>query len=171
LKGGNVPMNVQQSKKGFTIIEVVLVLAIAGLIFLMVFIALPALQSGQRDTARKNDASVIISGINTYAGANRGDFPTIKQLTGSDDGTIKAGNGGYVDNVSSNTVGVTISGNTGSSEDKNLTASDDKILIREKARCGAASKDGVKVTKGSARQYAVILKLEAAGGTYFCQDS
>ncbi|MBQ3261101.1 type II secretion system protein, partial [Candidatus Saccharibacteria bacterium] len=28
-------------KKGFTIIEVVLVLAIAGLIFLMVFIALP----------------------------------------------------------------------------------------------------------------------------------
>ena len=29
---------------GFTIIEVVLVLAIAGLIFLMVFIALPAIQ-------------------------------------------------------------------------------------------------------------------------------
>ena len=33
----------KQTKKGFTIIEVVLVLAIAGLIFLMVFIALPAL--------------------------------------------------------------------------------------------------------------------------------
>ena len=32
-----------QTKKAFTIIEVVLVLAIAGLIFLMVFIALPAL--------------------------------------------------------------------------------------------------------------------------------
>ena len=31
-------------KNGFTIIEVVLVLAIGGLIFLMVFIALPALQ-------------------------------------------------------------------------------------------------------------------------------
>ena len=35
---------------GFTIIEVVLVLAIAGLIFLMVFIALPVLQRSQRDT-------------------------------------------------------------------------------------------------------------------------
>ncbi len=37
-------MNAQQTenKKGFTIIEVVLVLAIAALIFLMVFIALPA---------------------------------------------------------------------------------------------------------------------------------
>ena len=41
--------------KGFTIIEVVLVLAIAGLIFLMVFLALPALQRSQRDTQRKND--------------------------------------------------------------------------------------------------------------------
>ena len=30
--------------KGFTIIEVALVLAIAGLIFLVVFLALPALQ-------------------------------------------------------------------------------------------------------------------------------
>lgn len=36
--------NQNLTKKGFTIIEVVLVLAIAGLIFLMVFLALPALQ-------------------------------------------------------------------------------------------------------------------------------
>lgn len=41
--------------KGFTIIEVVLVLAIAGLIFLMVFIALPALQRSQRNTRRRED--------------------------------------------------------------------------------------------------------------------
>ncbi|MCL2869540.1 prepilin-type N-terminal cleavage/methylation domain-containing protein, partial [Candidatus Saccharibacteria bacterium] len=36
-----------KTRQGFTIIEVVLVLAIAGLIFLMVFIALPALQRSQ----------------------------------------------------------------------------------------------------------------------------
>jgi len=47
------------SKKGFTIIEVVLVLAIAGLIFLMVFVALPALQRSQRDTSRRNDMSRV----------------------------------------------------------------------------------------------------------------
>ena len=49
----------QQAKAGFTIIEVVLVLAIAGLIFLMVFVALPALQRSQRDTARRNDMSRV----------------------------------------------------------------------------------------------------------------
>ena len=47
------------NKQGFTIIEVVLVLAIAGLIFLMVFVALPALQRSQRDTARRNDMSRV----------------------------------------------------------------------------------------------------------------
>ncbi|RKV92712.1 MAG: prepilin-type N-terminal cleavage/methylation domain-containing protein, partial [Candidatus Saccharimonas sp.] len=53
-------MTKQQIKdRGFTIIEVVLVLAIAALIFLMVFIALPALQASQRDTARKSDVSIV----------------------------------------------------------------------------------------------------------------
>ncbi len=54
------------SKKGFTIIEVVLVLAIAGLIFLMVFVVLPALQRFQRDTARRNDMSRVDTSLVQY---------------------------------------------------------------------------------------------------------
>lgn len=50
-------------KQGFTIIEVVLVLAIAGLIFLAIFIALPALQRAQRDQARKNDVGLVADAI------------------------------------------------------------------------------------------------------------
>lgn len=54
------------SKQGFTIIEVVLVLAIAGLIFLMVFVALPALQRSQRDTSRRNDMSRVDTSLVQY---------------------------------------------------------------------------------------------------------
>lgn len=61
--------------KGFTIIEVVLVLAIAGLIFLVVFLALPSLQKSQRDTQRKNDVGRTISAINSYMGNSRGKLP------------------------------------------------------------------------------------------------
>ena len=43
----------RDSKRGFTVIEVALVLAIAGLIFLMVFIALPGLRASQRDAERR----------------------------------------------------------------------------------------------------------------------
>ena len=64
-----------QQKEGFTIIEVVLVLAIAALIMLMVFIAWPALQRSQRDTARKNDQSSIASAIATYRSNNNGVLP------------------------------------------------------------------------------------------------
>lgn len=71
-------MNVPQTSKskGFTIIEVVLVLAIAGLIFLMVFIALPALQRNQRDTQRKNDMSRLQTAIQNSQSNNRGMLPT-----------------------------------------------------------------------------------------------
>ncbi|MBQ6487434.1 type II secretion system protein [Candidatus Saccharibacteria bacterium] len=58
--------NNTNTKQGFTIIEVVLVLAIAGLIFLMVFVALPALQRSQRDTARRNDMSRVDTSLVQY---------------------------------------------------------------------------------------------------------
>ena len=62
--------------KGFTIIEVVLVLAIAGLIFIVVFLALPALQRSQRDNTRKQDIGRFMSQITAYQGNNKGDLPT-----------------------------------------------------------------------------------------------
>lgn len=68
-------MNVQANKKGFTIIEVVLVLAIAGLIFLMVFIALPALQRSQRDTQRRSDLGRVQTAIQNYQTNNRNSLP------------------------------------------------------------------------------------------------
>ena len=65
----------KNDKKGFTIIEVVLVLAIAGLIFLMVFIALPALQRSQRDSQRKTDVGRVLSKIQEYQGNNKNRLP------------------------------------------------------------------------------------------------
>ena len=63
------------NKKGFTIIEVVLVLAIAGLIFLMVFIALPALQRSQRNTQREDDIARFLTAVNDYQTNNSGKTP------------------------------------------------------------------------------------------------
>lgn len=71
------------SRKGFTIIEVVLVLAIGGLIMLMVLIALPALQRNQRDSQRQNDVQRIQSAVLNFQSSNRGAVP--KPLTGDID--------------------------------------------------------------------------------------
>ena len=78
--------NTPQTNPAFTIIEVVLVLAIAGLIFLMVFIALPTSQRNQRDTQRKNDIARIVTQFQNYTANNKGkyvsDDPGNSQLKG-----------------------------------------------------------------------------------------
>ena len=63
-------MKVMRKRKGFTLIEIVLVLAIAGLIMLMVLIALPAMQRAQRNTERKNALSIIIAGMTQWSRHN-----------------------------------------------------------------------------------------------------
>lgn len=73
-------------KKGFTIIEVSLVLAIAGLIFLMVFIALPALRSSQRDSDRREDMISFLDTVKKYQSNNRGTLPGAADSSNLKDG-------------------------------------------------------------------------------------
>jgi prepilin-type N-terminal cleavage/methylation domain-containing protein len=72
-----------KTSSGFTIIEVLIVLAIAGLILLIVFLAVPALQRNQRNTTAKNDAQNILGGIAEYQAANNGQLPTNVAGTGN----------------------------------------------------------------------------------------
>ena len=78
------------TKQGFTIIEVVLVLAIAGLIFLMVFIAWPALQRSQRDTQRRNDYSMLSTAVSNYITNNGGKTTTLATAVDSSNATKAA---------------------------------------------------------------------------------
>ena len=82
------------SYSGFTIIEVALVLAIAGLIFLVVFLALPALQNSQKDTARREDVGRVVSALEEYETDN-GSLPPQSSWYVTD-GSSSAGFSGYV---------------------------------------------------------------------------
>lgn len=156
-------MNAKQTIKGFTIIEVVLVLAIAGLIFLMVFIALPALQAGQRDTARKNDVGVVASAVNSYVSNNKGQYPSSNALLQS-----------YAGDVSTNTVSsqITIAARGTSTS---VTVADGDVKVITGAQCDAPGATGASaahtISAGTTRQFVVVTRLEANGGTAFCQDS
>lgn len=66
----------QKDQKGFTIIEVLIVLAIAGLILLIVFLAVPALQRNSRNTQMKNAVSSVLGGIAEFSSNNNGALPT-----------------------------------------------------------------------------------------------
>ena len=74
-KGAFEMRKLYKKQKGFTIIETMIVLAVAGLIMLIVFLAVPALQRSSRNTQRKNDAGNIVSAITTYTTNNNGTLP------------------------------------------------------------------------------------------------
>lgn len=89
-------MKRNNSRKGFTIIEVALVLAIAGLIFLMVFIALPAVQRTQRDAKRRDDVGRLLTALSKFSTNNRGALPS-GNASGLDWNTAKNADTGATD--------------------------------------------------------------------------
>jgi len=60
---------------GFTIIEVLFVLAIAGVIMLLVFQAIPALERSSRNNQRKQDIATILRAVSQYELRDSGSFP------------------------------------------------------------------------------------------------
>ena len=171
----------QTKKEGFTIIEVVLVLAIAGLIFLMVFIALPALQRNQRDTQRRNDVERAITAIQNYETNNTGKIPDFTASfinsylkTGGDSFTDPAGDDyKFYESVTIDTNGNATYGTEGIAKCDGTTSEGTacnqqvqsanfqagKILAVSNAKC-----DGEKAVYASgARRVAILMKLEGAG--------
>lgn len=75
--------NLRQKKAdGFTIIEVLIVLAIAGIISLIVFQAVPSLTRNARNSNRKNDVNEILSAVSRYQLNHSGTvFPDICSTT------------------------------------------------------------------------------------------
>lgn len=71
----------KRKDSGFTIIEVLVVLAIAGLIMVVVFLAVPNLQRSQRNNARKTDASNVLQNLSEYVGNAGGSLPTASCTT------------------------------------------------------------------------------------------
>lgn len=77
-----------KKEKGFTLIEVVIVLAIAALVILVVLQAVGAANKSNRDTTRKTEAGRIVSLLEQYASNNGGKYPAA--ATTLTDGTHNA---------------------------------------------------------------------------------
>jgi prepilin-type N-terminal cleavage/methylation domain-containing protein len=151
-------MNTQQkNKEGFTIIEVVLVLAIAGLIFLMVFIALPALQRGQRDSQRRNDLSRMQTAINNYQSNNRGALPS--DWPGFKTSYLEAGGDTFIDPSGNNYA--LVAGGTTPPTVAGFESSSPRIYITTAAVCGA--NESLNTTNQGGRKVALQMRLEGGG--------
>lgn len=164
---------IRQSKKekGFTIIEVLIVLAIAGLILLVVFLAVPALQRNSRNTQRSTDVGNVLSAISEYVGNNNGQLPAAGATSGGATGSLTIGASG------SNTVPVSlgyytadnvtiVAGGTGTTANPNDT---DKIVVVRGAVCDTAATNVGGAIAGSSRSVVALYTLET--GSKQCRQS
>lgn len=148
------------SSDGFTIIEVLIVLAIAGLILLIVFLAVPALERNARNTERKNDVSSILSAISEYESNNDGQLPAASGDFSTEFSGEKPKLGYYTTSANvyfnySATALTTAPGDPGSP---------DKVAIYNGAVCNPAN-SAASVTGASARSVIALYDIETSGGT------
>jgi prepilin-type N-terminal cleavage/methylation domain-containing protein len=168
-------MNITNKPKtqGFTIIEVVLVLAIAGLIFLIVFLALPALQRSQRDTQRKQDLSRFMSQLTQYQSNHQGSLPGATAANwNANFVTAYLTNGGQTFNDPSTGVGYSLTVPAALpavgvapvfATDPNLGS----MNVYIGANCNGTNAGGF--AGGNSRDVAVLVKLEQGG--FLCQGN
>ena len=169
-------MNKMDNKKGFTIIEVVLVLAIAALLILMVFIAWPALQRSAKDNQRKEDVGALGTIVGTWRSDHRGVSPTIAQLR------TAAGNRGLniYDTGDKGIVGKSITkettlaavskDGTGNTEPQFNEIPLDKVIYVQSAKCKYDKTSGsASLTKSSNRSAALVYAVSGSGNTPVAQ--
>jgi prepilin-type N-terminal cleavage/methylation domain-containing protein len=148
----------KDNESGFTIIEVVLVLAIAGLIFLIVFLALPQLQRSRRDTQRKNDAGRMLAALENAAGNSNGNYPTSNTLlTAWETAYLTTGEYNDPDGPAYNPTWATPTAAT-------INGATAGTVWIGNSTCGAT---GVPAAGGT-RDISVTMKLEDG---FYCQDN
>lgn len=147
-----------RKEKGFTIIEVLIVLAIAGLILLVVFLAVPALQRNARNTSRTNDVAALLGGISEFVNNNNGNLPDTIATTAGNAIELRATSGGNSVPV---TLGFYVPANV--TIDTTATTNDtttDTVKLRKTAKCNPDSV-GQPLTSGvSSRSIAALFTSE-----------
>ena len=172
--------------EGFTIIEIMIVLTIAGLILLIVFLAVPALQRNARNSQRKADIASLLAAIDEYISNNNGPLPqvcspasTSNQVTWGASPAVPAQanvsyyNQGCWSGFASGGAGSIKLYNViemGDQGPLNGSSSQDFADVVMRAQCSLSTPGAATV--GSAKQVAVLYELETSSGFKpMCQNS
>ncbi|HET7827642.1 MAG TPA: type II secretion system protein [Candidatus Saccharimonadales bacterium] len=143
----------QKREQGFTIIEVMIVLAIAAVILLIVLLAVPALQRNSRNTQRNNDAAKVAAAITTCLSNHNGDITQCKAIGPSS-----------VD-VDTNSLGQLTSGAYDAGGDGAGTKTGSTTSFVWDFGAGCNSDNSYNFTNQSTRSFAVRFQLETTGAT------
>lgn len=139
-------------ESGFTLIEVVLVLAIGALIILMALLAFGGASRSRRDTARQDAVGKIAAAVEQYAANNGGTYP-------KDTTELQAATGNITEPLS-NSKPTFQAGDSDSSS---------KIYFSTGQTCNVTT--GKVAAATGTGTYAISYKQEGGGGKVACKDN
>lgn len=139
-------------QKGFTIIEVMIVLAVASLIMLIVFLAVPALERNSNNTNRTSDATKISSGVNECL-SNR------NNVVASCDSNSEVV-GVTLDTASLRQL-TTVNIATNAPSPAAFPANNTSANVYYGEKCGS---DGSSFSAGNSQQFVVLFNVESSTG-------
>jgi prepilin-type N-terminal cleavage/methylation domain-containing protein len=150
-------MSKLKQTKGFTLIELVIVLAIAALVLAAILLAVGGAQRSQRDNTTKNSASQVASALQNYASNNGGTMPAqFTALAASYLTNIKDGQGGTP------AVAAAFPGTAAAGAGTEIKYSGNATCVNDNGSGGMQA--------GNSRQYAVDYYVEN-GKTDVCSDN
>lgn len=153
----------KSNSEGFTIIEVLIVLAIAGLIIAIVLFAVPTLQRNGRNTAIKSDANQLLSYVSDFNANNDGAMPnTANSNVVTTSGLVTIGNGSGTVTTGKIRTGTTTNFPAAVADGTNVTApATGTINVYYGNKCNTTS--GTITLGASTRSTAVVYSIESSG--------
>jgi prepilin-type N-terminal cleavage/methylation domain-containing protein len=146
----------QKRQQGFTIIEVLIVLAIAALILLIVFLAVPALQRSSRNNSTRQEAADVLAAVNDYVANNNGSSPN-KVTCVNGQVTVSNTGGG-------NASETRVRGGTSCSEGTNVYPADPGVIVIGIGfKCDAGTPGGTPIS--SNRSFSALFKVETGSSS------
>lgn len=152
--------------KGFTIVEMIIVLAVAGMILLVILLALPLLIRSGHNNQRRQDVQVVLQAVSRYELNNTGRIPNTHDLQDFLT-TYELKKLSYYEpsHITVNTPAATKTPETYPS----VPLGNDDMIINNHAKCQA---DGRATNRGAGYSDVVALfRIETADGMAFqCQQ-
>jgi len=178
-------LNLKKRNQGFTIIEVLIVLAIAGLILAIVFLAVPQLQRNSRDNSRQNIVTRLKAELETYSSNNQGTYPfsggttayqactSIATTQGCNDWFSRyiSGKVKITDPSTGSDTNIFLGWNSSGAVPTGQSWGQGNIWIAVGAKCqGENITTGTGAGSASAKQYATVVALDREN-TFYCVDN
>ncbi len=166
----------RSGEAGFTIVEVLIALATAGLIFIIIFNAIPGLVRNSHNNQRKQDVTAVLGAISQYELRNSGNLPSsYTVLTGAPgaptfgEGVIKLS---YYDatNITVSPQTPTAFGSTNSYSSIPGGGGPDSIFITNFMVCDPSTQTA-NTTGAGYRDIVALYDIETSSGVAFkCQQ-